>query len=186
MGRRQGGVRAAVAVLLLGALAVAGCAGGEAGGEPPAARAGADPAADLRGAALQFSSCMCERGYDIPDPTFDDRGFPAFAEPGLRGNPQYEQARAECRKALDTAALAAGAPTKEEMQEQLLGFARCMRERGVNMPDPPAEGGLRLDGQLLSSPAWRPAAEACKSHLPAKYASLADGLDGGKPNGAPK
>ncbi|MBE1485718.1 hypothetical protein [Plantactinospora soyae] len=142
---------------------------------------------ELRAAALGFSSCMRERGYDVPDPTFDERGMPGFAEPGLRGDQRYEAARAECRVALDEAAVAAGAPTKEEMTERLLAFAGCMRDRGVEMPDPAPDGGLRLDGALLSAPTWKPAAQACKEHLPAKYANLADGLPAGpKRTGQPK
>ena len=181
------GIVRAAALSLLAGLALAGCDGGTGltGGGAPAATTAADPVGELRTAALQFSSCLRERGYDVPDPTFDERGFPAFAEP-LRGDQAYEAARAECRVALDEAAVAAGAPTKEEMTEQLLGFARCMRERGVEMPDPAPEGGLRVDGALLSAPNWKPAAQACKEHLPAKYANLVDGLPDAKATGNPK
>ncbi|MEN3610888.1 hypothetical protein AAH979_15175 [Plantactinospora sp. ZYX-F-223] len=185
MRTRIGGVPAAALALLIG-LALPGCGGGDgpdpgggAGTGTSAASGGADPAGELRAAALQFSSCMRERGYDVPDPVFDERGFPGFAEPELRGDQRYEAARAECRVALDSAAVAAGAPTKDEMAEQLLAFARCMRERGVDMPDPPADGGLRLDGDLLSAPNWRPAAHACREHLPAKYADLVNGMPAG-------
>jgi hypothetical protein len=174
------------AALLLVLAALAGCGGADDGG-PEAGGASPSPANDLRVAALHFSACMRGAGYDLPDPTFNDQGYPAFREPELRGNAEYERKRAECRVALDEAAVAAGAPSKEESTQQLLAFARCMRERGVNMPDPPADGGPRLDGSLLSSPAWRPAAEACREHLPAKYQSLVDGnIDGGKKGVAPK
>ncbi|GAB3965183.1 hypothetical protein V1634_00365 [Plantactinospora veratri] len=182
MRTRIGGVPVAALSLLIG-LALAGCGGDGtdpgAGTPTSAASGGADPAGELRAAGLHFSSCMRERGYDVPDPVFDERGFPGFAEPELRGDPRYEADRAECRVALDAAAVAAGAPTRDELAEQLLAFARCMRERGVEMPDPPAGGGLRLDGELLSAPNWRPAAQACREHLPAKYADLVDGLPPG-------
>ncbi|MFD0967124.1 hypothetical protein [Plantactinospora endophytica] len=183
-----GGVPAVALSLLIG-LALAGCGDGAgpapAGDAPAPASAGADPGATLRTAALGFSSCMRERGYDVPDPVFDERGFPGFTEPELRGDQRYEADRAECRKPLDAAAVAAGAQTKDEMTAQLLAFARCMRERGVDMPDPPADGGIRMDGDLLSAPTWRPAAQSCREHLPAKYADLVDGLPAG-PKGTGK
>jgi hypothetical protein len=176
---------AAGAIVMVAAL-VSGCgpagkAGAAASGSP-----GPSGSGDVRAAALAFSSCMREHNYQVPDPTFNDQGWPQFDEGNLRGDPHYEAVRAQCRTALDAAAVAAGAPTKQETQDQLLAFARCMRDQGVNMPDP-VDGGLRLDSQLLDSPPWHPAAQACKEHLPGKYQELANlNVTGGGKGGGGK
>jgi hypothetical protein len=171
--------------ILMAAVLLGGCgpANGKAGASgTPSPSAGND----VRAAALAFSSCMREHGYQVPDPTFDEQGWPQFDEGDLRGSPEYESVRVQCRTALDAAAVAAGAPTKQEVQDQLLAFARCMRDQGVNMPDP-TDGGLRLDSQLLDSAPWHPAAQACKEHLPAKYKELAElNVTGGGKGGGTK
>jgi hypothetical protein len=171
MSRRWGSTRIlAAAVLAAVAAAVLSGCGAKAGSS---AAPSPSVAGDVRSGALEFSSCMRGHGYDVPDPTFSDQGWPQFDEPELRGNLEYEKNRAQCRTHLDAAAVAAGAPGTQETQDQLLAFARCMRDQGVNMSDP-TDGALRLDGQLLESPSWQPAAQACEQHLPAKYKALAD------------
>jgi hypothetical protein len=179
MSRRPGSNRIlAVAALAVVVSAVLSGCGAKADGSPAAA-AGPSVAPDVRSGALEFSSCMREHGYDVPDPTFNDQGWPQFNEPDVRDNQQYKQARALCRTHLDAAAVAAGAPNTQETQDQLLAFARCVRERGVNMPDP-TDGTFQLDAQLLDSPSWQPAAKACEQHLPAKYKGLANASNSGK------
>jgi hypothetical protein len=55
-------------------------------------------------------------------------------------------------------------------------FAECMRDNGVaEFPDPPASGGLTIDGVLNgssldpSAPAWKQAIAACKDLQPAGF-----------------
>jgi hypothetical protein len=68
---------------------------------------------------------------------------------------------------LNEAWAAAGRPNrKDEERENLLAFAQCVRDKGVNVPDPDPQGGWTLDKQLLNSPAWKEAAEACRDRLP--------------------
>src|SRR5689334_19406100 len=46
-------------------------------------------------------------------------------------------------------------------------FAQCMRDHGVNMPDPDPNGQIDKNAQVdRNSPAFRTAAEACKQFLP--------------------
>jgi hypothetical protein len=61
-------------------------------------------------------------------------------------------------------------------QTEALKFAECMRDNGVSeFPDPPAEGGLTIDGVLNGSgldpegPAWKTAIGACKDLQPAGF-----------------
>ncbi|MET0133471.1 MAG: hypothetical protein ABW215_07745 [Kibdelosporangium sp.] len=62
----------------------------------------------------------------------------------------------------------AGATPQGSTDEQLQKFAKCMRENGVNMPDP-GPGGLGgggLEGVDRTSPAFQKAMDACRSVLP--------------------
>ena len=63
--------------------------------------------------------------------------------------------------------------TNAANQEQAVKFAKCMRDNGVSeFPDPPASGGLTIDGVLNGSsldpnaPAWKQAIGACKDLQP--------------------
>lgn len=155
-----------VGLLLLGTLA--GCDGDTTGNTT--ANAGDGDTPDIRAAGLAFSQCMRERGYDIPDPTFDESGWPRFNEPPQdQRDAAYLDDRGECRKPLDEAARAAGVTDKkQEQQDNLLAYARCMRDNGVNVPDPNANGEWPVDKALIGTPAWEAAAEQCKQYLPPK------------------
>jgi hypothetical protein len=130
-------------------------------------------AGDIRAAALQYASCMRERGYDVPDPTFNDEGLPVFDGPREVGKKQdFRRDHDECRTALNRAFEAAGVRGKATPSaDQLLAFTRCIREQGLPMPDPDADG-LVIDKQILNSPDWPAAADACKHHLPPDHANI--------------
>jgi hypothetical protein len=58
-------------------------------------------------------------------------------------------------------------------RDKAMKFAECMRENGVReFPDPPASGGLTIDGVVNgssldpSAPAWKAAIGACKDLQP--------------------
>jgi hypothetical protein len=130
--------------------------------------------ADIRTAALNYAACMRERGYQFPDPTFDEQGLPRFAGPGETAKGQdYRSDMRECRPELDRAYAAAGVKGKASpAPEQLVAFTRCVREQGVTIADPDPEDGLVLDKETIRSPAWPVAAQACKHHLPPEYAGI--------------
>jgi hypothetical protein len=153
------------AAVLLATLTLAGCSGG--GGDSPEAKG----SAEIHAAAVEAAQCMRGKGYNAPDPTFDEDDNPIFQEPDLAKGADvqvYLRDRQECNRRLNEAWVAAGRPNRKEQDRQgLLAFAQCMREKGVNVPDPDAQGGWVLDKQLLNSPAWAPAAQACRDKLPA-------------------
>lgn len=134
-------------------------------------------APDLHAAALQVSVCMRDAGFDVPDPTFDSDGTPAFNEdPASRGNAAYEQARATCRAPFNEAWIAAGRPnTKTQSTQNLLAFAQCLREHGVDVADPGADGSWTLSKELTNSPAWEAANEACGDELGASLSPQGSG-----------
>jgi hypothetical protein len=153
------------------ALALAGCGAGEGGGGDGAA-ATAGQAGDPQEAALRFARCMREQGIDFPDPTTGPNGMTRIKPPtgADEGDPRMEKARKACAKHL-----AQGAPQevsdqeRAEMQRAGLRFARCMREQGVEFPDPGADGQVLVDpssGVDPSDPRFKRAEGACRDELP--------------------
>jgi hypothetical protein len=54
----------------------------------------------------------------------------------------------------------------KDPQQAALAFARCMRQHGVNIPDPGASGGLDLRGFNSDSPKFKAAQQACQQYTP--------------------
>jgi hypothetical protein len=166
-------IRPLVAVALTTtALALVAC-GEESGG-------GADPAADrdkqARDAQLAFARCMREHGIDMDDPKPGERGIRLMQPEGV--SPQKMQAADEaCRKHLD--AIPRPELTDEQQKEfekAALAHAQCMREHGIDMPDPTfgedgqatiriGRGG-RGDGPRPDDPKFKAAQEACQDEMP--------------------
>ncbi len=159
-------------LLLAATLALGACGGDKA--DPAGGNSTNGGSTQIHAAALYAAQCMRSKGYNMPDPTFDQDDNPVFEQPDLgKGvDPNaYKQAHSECNQRLNQAWAAAGRPNrKEEDRQNLLAFAGCMREHGVNVPDPDAQGGWALDKVLISSPAWKSAAQACRDKLPAGVA----------------
>ena len=128
--------------------------------------------------ALAWAECMREHGIDVPDPQVDESGRVRVmvearrATEGVRDG-AFEKAREECGTPFGED----GPPQlsdeeRQEMQETMLEFASCMREHGVDMPDPEFSGG---GGRMLfrqgaggidpSSPTFQKAQEACQEIL---------------------
>jgi hypothetical protein len=183
------------------ALGVAACGGAAGTGEgvvslqDPSASPGASgsPAAsvDPEEAMLAFQACMKEHGIDIHVATLGsgdaeggsvrvtgpDNGAPV--QPGTgEMDPQAMQAADEaCRHLLP----AGGRPDPDatippEQVDAMLGFAKCMREHGIDFPDPQfgSGGGVSIqvggpDGEGGVDPmsdAFQAAQEACAAEMP--------------------
>ena len=59
-------------------------------------------------------------------------------------------------------------------EDAMLKFAQCMREHGVDMPDPSADGGIRVNGEGMSEDQMEAAQAACQ-----KWMDMAEPEDGG-------
>jgi hypothetical protein len=128
------------------------------------------PAAQERD-LLAFSSCMRRHGVAaFPDPARNDNGSYGFsADVGqlrklVRG---AQKAFNTCAPLLATSGILS-ARNIEKFQQQMLTYARCMRNHGVSdFPDPNASG--RFAGQLKSldrtTPAFQAAAGTCRPVL---------------------
>lgn len=162
------------------ALLVAGCAPSQA---PPEA-ASLAKTEEIGRAAVQYAQCLRDNGYQVPDPTFNEDGLPVYGEiPGLVKGPEFDQIRQSCGESLNAALVAAGVPNRKEVNtDELLGFARCMREHGIDVPDPTVGEPLAIPKSAFTAPAWAPAKQACESLLPEHWRNVLD-PPGGAPGG---
>ncbi|MQA86164.1 MAG: hypothetical protein GEV03_16405 [Streptosporangiales bacterium] len=115
--------------------------------------------------AVRFAQCMREHGVDMPDPKPGDNPGLIRMTPGSDTSPEeMEEARAACQEYLP-------APTgdPQEMQDQMLKYAQCMRDHGIDMPDP--EGGgirMRVPKDQAESPEFKRAMEECSKYAPGR------------------
>jgi hypothetical protein len=137
--------------------------------------------ADFREAALKHARCMREHGIDVPDPKFGPGGR---VQMEVRGRPADKQAfgRAEeaCGKYLEAVRPPELSPEQQrEFREQALKHARCMREHGIEMPDPTVgEGGVAMrlpEGLGPESPGFDEAERACSKHQPKRGVTIGGG-----------
>ncbi|MEQ1788199.1 MAG: hypothetical protein ABL966_14185, partial [Acidimicrobiales bacterium] len=98
--------------------------------------------AEREDAMLEFSECMRENGVDLPDPGSGDSGRVIAGGPdsGSRIDQEaFQEANEACGSLLEDAFgdRPQLSPEEEaEMQDNALAFAECMREHGIDMPDP--------------------------------------------------
>jgi hypothetical protein len=183
------------AVLLVGTVALAACGGGSDGNGAVASLSGKSSkssgsqstkqsAASLRTQLLAYAKCMRDNGVDFPDPQFDSDGRPQFnrqnggAFADLRNNPDFAKARTACEsKRPDFAGQFQLTPEQQaQARKNLLKFAKCMRSKGVDFPDPTfdANGRPQFDrdnppggaqGQNRDDAASRTARQACQKEV---------------------
>ena len=151
--------------LAVASVALGACGGGSA----DEATAGTGDRAEFREAALKFAKCMREHGVDMPDPKPGEGGRIELGGPGMgpEDQPKMEAAQKACQNILESVRPPEmSAEQEQKFKNQALKFARCMREHGINMPDPQFEGGGRMtqrmeDGIDPRSERFRDAQEAC-------------------------
>ena len=148
---------------------VASLTGGGATGTTNGAAKTADK--DPQQAALDFAKCMREHGIDMPDPQVDDQGRVRVRVGGPDGGRPDSKKLDEAQKAcgrLMGGGDGAGQIDPEE-RDAMVAFARCMREHGIDMPDPTGDGlVMRKDddrGPDPSSEQFQAAEKACDHHL---------------------
>jgi hypothetical protein len=125
--------------------------------------------------ALEFAQCMRDHGVeDFPDPEIGDEGSVQLSPGGVDlDDPEVQAAQEECQSILDQGQLS-DAPDEDqqaELEEEVLAFAQCMREHGIDFPDPDVSGGGAVTPELgpgvdPDSPEFQDALEACQGELP--------------------
>jgi hypothetical protein len=171
--------RAVGTVLLAAVLGLAGCRGSShhpgvatAGGGAHGASASPTASVDPEEAQRQFTQCMREHGVDVPDPDTGQSGGGGVRIQASAGS-KVEAALQACQKYLPAGKLSSPNP---QQLEQAREFAKCMRDHGVDIPDPdPNGGGMQVHkgtggdgdpGISPDDPAFKAAMEACQGKLP--------------------
>jgi hypothetical protein len=162
---------AAVATALL---SITACGGGGPASAGTGSKQG--PSAEERRALLDYARCMREHGVDMPDPTFSDGGARVEQRSGPGKGITPEQARSAeqaCKHFQEKIKPPAMSDAdKEKFKKQALAQSRCMREHGIDMPDPTfdANGGARVtmkegSGVRPDDPKFRAAQRACMPEM---------------------
>jgi hypothetical protein len=162
-------------VIAFAAALLAGCGGTDSGeGIATASSGAASPTVTASAGAndadqgRKFAQCMRDNGVpDFPDPGPD--GTFAGGDPeSMRAVLDSDKGRAALDKCRD---LAPGGGEGRELdpaqQEQLRQWAQCMRDNGVDVPDPDPNSGSLFggEGQLpfdTNDPTFQKAMEACQ------------------------
>lgn len=137
--------------------------------------------ADSSDSQLAFAKCMRENGVDMPDPD-PDGGFGAGRGDINPNDPKFRAGLEKCQDLMpsggqmDRTFDAAG-------QERMLELAKCLRQNGVDMPDPQfdANGQMVIDSSmsgLMNNPKFSDAIQKCQQFAPS-------GGPGGGPGGTP-
>ncbi|MBO2454599.1 hypothetical protein J4573_46455 [Actinomadura barringtoniae] len=144
MRRQSFAVLALVPALALG---LGACGNGKNGATGSATAKAASDADKMR----QYAKCMRDNGINMPDPEVDANGNIRMKMNGpAKGGPPPADMDAKMKAAEDKCKHLqpnGGKPKKLNAQElaQMRNMAKCMREHGVNMPDPdPNGGGIKM------------------------------------------
>ncbi len=138
-----------------------------------AAAAASRPAASLdpQERLRTYAKCMRDNGVDMPDPGPD--GSIQTDERGI-DRATMEKAEAACGAILGSGGGSSGGGNggggdlSPEQKDQLRAYAKCMRDNGVDMPDPVFQGGGRYavggPGMKVQpdDPAYKKAEEVCR------------------------
>jgi hypothetical protein len=126
-------------------------------------------------AMLDFAKCMRDHGVDMPDPQFTDGGGGALVKvnggASAADSETVEKAQQACQSIMEDVVGDIDAQLspeeQERMKQQALDFAKCMRDHGVDMPDPQfGEGGrvsIQMGGKGMdpNDPKFEDAQKAC-------------------------
>jgi hypothetical protein len=167
-----------MAALVAGAVLVlvAACGGGGDDGDkvasisspPSSGNAGdgknADNASD-EDKMREFAKCMREHGIDMPDPQVDGDGKGRISiggGPGQIDEKKMKDANEACRKLLPNGG-EMKPPSAEEL-DKMRKEAKCMRDHGIDFPDPDPSGGgkaMTLGAGEQDQKKFEEAAKAC-------------------------
>jgi hypothetical protein len=164
---RRSSLAAALLATPLLLIALAACAGA-----PPTDNPGPQksPVADAGQWALDFAECMRAEGIDMEDPN-SNGGVVAMAPSDE--TPERQAATETCIEKLGPSPAgngsrgAGGGPSAEEMHEQLLEMAACLRDLGFDVADPKPGEGVGMPAGLTDE-ALEQCAEFAPSAVPAQ------------------
>ncbi|WP_344907442.1 hypothetical protein [Actinomadura meridiana] len=160
-------VSASVTVAVTVCGGVGGAAAADGTGTAAKASASASAKPDSHGASLspddaraKFVKCLRDNGVDVPD---RDEAMPRWFDKGVNTE-NLKGAMEKCRSQLMTGSKLPDL-NDPKARARLDGFARCMREHGVKLPDLYPNGRFKAPGPILDPHAARTAVEQCRTHL---------------------
>jgi hypothetical protein len=162
-------MRTHILIAALLTLAVAAC-GADRSGDGGSAT---DRETKMQDAALKYARCMRQNGVDMPDPKVRGHGITMTGPKGVAPS-KMDKADKACRKYLEAVKPPEMSEEQQkEFREAALANARCMREHGIDMPDPTfgTDGGAQVkigpgSGIDPESAKFKAAQKACESTMP--------------------
>ena len=138
----------------------------------------ADQAADSEAAMLAFTQCLRDQGIDVGDPTIDADGnlqlppiefetSDTVTDPDeLPDMSEFEEMIAPCEEHLEGVVGSFSPGDTTEIEDMFLAYAECMRENGIDMPDPDfsSDGGV-IDLGAIGGDNFEAADAACRPLL---------------------
>ena len=152
---------------LAGTMVLSGCGGsGDGTAKGAASPGGGGGAASTSGAnsdeLLVYVRCLRSQGMDVPDPKPGQTLMQWFQSANI-DTAKFRDANVKCADKLPAGVRERAG--SQETQDQMVKFAQCMRENGVDMPDP--KGGQVDFGNLdRNSPAFKKAEKICRQRAP--------------------
>jgi hypothetical protein len=121
---------------------------------------------------LAYAKCMRENGVDFPDPQPATGGGGAgiVALPADFNSPKWQAADKACQSFLPNGGVM-DPVANQQFQDQMLAYARCMRDHGIDFPDPKFDNGgamtaINVGGNTdPGAPAFQAANKACGANL---------------------
>jgi hypothetical protein len=162
-------VAALGAALLLGGCGAKADDGGKVASISTPPKSGGPTAADTSGKSDEdkmrdFAKCMREHGVDMPDPkpAGDGSGGMAITLGGDGADASKIEAAQKACKSLMPNGGEMKPPSAEEL-DKMRKDAKCMREHGIDMPDPDptGKGATRIGGPGDDPKKFEEAAKAC-------------------------
>ncbi|MFI0371251.1 hypothetical protein ACH35V_25590 [Actinomadura sp. 1N219] len=112
---------------------------------------------------MKFAQCMRENGVDVPDPGSVD-------EKSMRLGKGTDRKKLQAALEKCQSWLKAGGKFPDlkdpKVRDQYVKFAQCMREHGVDVPDPGPDGQIAIPTASAGRDAVEKARAACRGSLP--------------------
>ncbi|GAA1364757.1 hypothetical protein GCM10009637_13540 [Brevibacterium luteolum] len=135
-----------VSAALCGAVLILSACGGASQEMDEDTGGGADSASTVEQWQHDFTGCMSDEGIELAE----GGGIPVNADGSFGGSEDsgdFDRALQACEEKLGPPPQDAEAISDDELEAQLLRFAKCMREAGYDAPDPDFGSG---DGPVIS------------------------------------
>jgi len=154
-----------IALLALSPLILTACGSEASGGKDPD---------DSDAARVKFEQCLRDSGINVEsDPGEGGRATRITMKRGQGPSPaRFGRIQEDCRKKSGFKPQPPSEADQAKIRDAALKFARCMRSKGIDMPDPqvgPGEVGILQKGPTgvnPESPRFKAAQQECQKYMP--------------------